>query len=239
MPSISLRSMVRLVMRVGLLALIVFLSGCVYIPPVWDAGDEIYHLDFIEPGVTTKDQVLAQLGEPHRSQEMDDGTSYWYWGNKSEGAMAMYIPPMVLLGGLVEESLWVVRIEFDKNDVVSKFTSTRTEPVSVPTTFPASQAGPTQYFKLQLKKACGGDKLAQFVVAKSYDSGEGIERDRVEAYKWYTLAESEWPESNNFKDRLRRQMTLAEIVEAERHAAEWRPGNCEAELEEAGISPTN
>ncbi len=34
-------------------------------------------------------------------------------------------------------------------------------------------------------------------------------------------------------------MTLFEMAEAERRVANWEPGNCEAELEEAGISATN
>ncbi len=198
-------------MRICLLSLIVFLGGCVYVPPVWDAGDEIYYLDDIESGVTTKEQVLAKLGEP--DIELDDGASYWYTGRKGGGAGML-----VVIFGFDPGSIWTVTIDFDENDVVSKVQSFTTE--TDWRTY--GQAGTKEYFSMQLKKACDGDKLAQFVVAKTYDSGEGIERDKIEAYKWYSLAASEWTVASEFKDRLVQQMTLSEIIDAEWRVNGWR-----------------
>ena len=107
--------MVQLLMRILLLSLMVFLSGCIYVPPVWDVGDEIYHLDFIKPGMTTKDQVLAELGEPDGSYELPTGTRFVYTGHKSGG----FIAGMYYGGGEIAPSDWTVTIAFDENDVVS------------------------------------------------------------------------------------------------------------------------
>ena len=75
--------------------------------------------------------------------------------------------------------------------------------------------------------ACAGDKPAQYLVALHYDRGEGVERDKVQAVKWYSLAHPEWPEAV-----LGKQMTPSEIAEAKRLVAEWRPNQagCDARL---------
>ncbi len=39
-------------------------SGCIYVPPVWDVGDAINEVDQIKERTTTKEEVLNLLGEP-------------------------------------------------------------------------------------------------------------------------------------------------------------------------------
>ena len=39
-------------------------SGCIYVPPVWDIGDAINEVDQIKERTTTKEEVLNLLGEP-------------------------------------------------------------------------------------------------------------------------------------------------------------------------------
>ena len=56
------------------------------------------------------------------------------------------------------------------------------------------------------------------------------EPDRVRAYMWYSLAASSGHRRARFsKNTLANQMTPAQIAEAERIAAEWKPGDCGAE----------
>ncbi len=39
-------------------------SGCIYVPPVWDIGDAINEVDQFKERTTTKEEVLNLLGEP-------------------------------------------------------------------------------------------------------------------------------------------------------------------------------
>ncbi len=214
-------------MRVGWLSMMVFLGGCVYAPPLWDAGDEIYHLDFIEPGVTTKDQVLAELGEPDRSYQMDEGASYWYMGDKSEGAMAMIIPPMGLLFGLLEESPWTVNIKFDLNDVVSEFWTSEDLDLERQYAAETRQVGRNrmhrdislrQQWHSRCKRAVKGDGQASAAIASHFRHGwEPIEQDRVKAYLWYTVASDQGNSSaTDYRKDLESKMSSAEISAAKR-----------------------
>jgi len=46
-------------------ALTLLVMGCVlYVPPVQDVFDEIYYVDELQPGVTTRQEVLDALGSP-------------------------------------------------------------------------------------------------------------------------------------------------------------------------------
>ena len=101
--------------RISMLALVLVVAGCIYVPPVWDAGDEIYRLDFIEPGVTTKDQVLGRLGEPDTRSEAPGVSSFIYQGKTVDQVFIVGVTPV---GGV--ETDWWVMIEFDENDVVSQ-----------------------------------------------------------------------------------------------------------------------
>ncbi len=60
------------------------------------------------------------------------------------------------------------------------------------------------------------------------------EPDRVRAYMWYSLAASSGHRRAGFtRNYLGKQMTPAQITEAERLAAEWKPGDCGAPAKSA------
>ncbi len=44
-------------------------SGCIYVPPLWDIGDAINEVDQIKERTTTKEEVLNLIGEPDWGQE--------------------------------------------------------------------------------------------------------------------------------------------------------------------------
>ncbi len=57
-----------------------------------------------------------------------------------------------------------------------------------------------------------------------------VELDPIRAYVWYSLAAANGETRAGFtRDDLADQMTPAQIAEAERLAAEWKPGDCGAE----------
>ena len=147
------------------------------------------------------------------------------------------------MGGEVDPEEWIVTIVFNENDVVRAVRTHTWEPSEyyagdvITTDAVASriEAKRRKNFRRQLKMACAGDRPAQYLVAQYYDRGEGVERDRIQAFKWYSLAEPAWPEAiQHFKDKLGKQMTLSEIAEAESLAAEWKPNQAGCETTIAG-----
>lgn len=69
-----------------------------------------------------------------------------------------------------------------------------------------------------------GEALAQTKIAIMYDDGQGVPHDRVQAYKWYSLAATNGDKpAPILRDLLAKQMTPAQIAEAQRLASEWRP----------------
>lgn len=95
---------------------ILLLQGCVpvYVPPVWDVGDEIHSADQIVEGVTTRTEVVERLGEPHWQQEQvvsySGYTSAGWYMIASYGAGT---------SGLIDEEGWWVSIELDESDYVA------------------------------------------------------------------------------------------------------------------------
>ena len=77
-------------------------------------------------------------------------------------------------------------------------------------------------------KAEAGDPQAQYDLAVSYQLGEGIVRDDVAAYKWYTIAAANSSARGKLKARvafnkttLAWRMTREQIAEAEKSAKEF------------------
>jgi TPR repeat protein len=81
----------------------------------------------------------------------------------------------------------------------------------------------TSWFR---KAADQGDSGAQYVVGLRYGLGQGAPRDVVEAHKWLNLAASA-PEpaapAREARDLLAKEMTAAQIADAQKRAREWRP----------------
>ena len=70
------------------------------------------------------------------------------------------------------------------------------------------------------KAAEQGLSIAQFFMGLMYDTGKGVPSDYVQSYKWFDLASRQGDEDARYKrDRLAKQMTPAQIVQAERLAA--------------------
>lgn len=72
------------------------------------------------------------------------------------------------------------------------------------------------------KAAAQADPLAQYYLGVMYASGTGVRRDAVTAHMWLDLAASGgFATAAEFRKRLARTMTPAEVAEAERRAQDW------------------
>ena len=86
--------------------------------------------------------------------------------------------------------------------------------------------GVTQDFKEAVKwyrlSAEHGDAYGQGNLGAMYVNGEGVTKDYAEAYKWYYIAGvngNEWGHENS--SLIGKQMTPAQIAEAQKLAREW------------------
>ena len=69
-----------------------------------------------------------------------------------------------------------------------------------------------------------GEALAQTKIAIMYDDGQGVSHDIVQAHKWYNLAATNGDKpAAELRDALAKQMTPAQIAEAQKLAREWKP----------------
>ena len=69
-----------------------------------------------------------------------------------------------------------------------------------------------------------GEALAQTKIAIMYDDGQGVPHDFVQAHKWYNLAATNGDKpAAELRDALAKQMTPAQIAEAQKLAREWTP----------------
>jgi uncharacterized protein len=74
-----------------------------------------------------------------------------------------------------------------------------------------------------------GNHRAQYNRAVAYGDGKGVEQDYVRAYMWFTLsAAAGWdPEvhdkASKERDDLAKEMTPAQIAQAQAEAASWKP----------------
>jgi len=79
-----------------------------------------------------------------------------------------------------------------------------------------------------LTKAAADQGLvdAQVDTCAFYYQGVGVQKDLVQAYKWYGLAavDSRDPTPGRNRDSLARQMTAEQLAEARRLIAAWKPG---------------
>ena len=69
-----------------------------------------------------------------------------------------------------------------------------------------------------------GDKDAQFILGDMYAKGQGVPRDKVEAWKWYQLAAAGGaPDAAQAAAALGRQMTQPQLTRARERVLNWRP----------------
>lgn len=81
------------------------------------------------------------------------------------------------------------------------------------------------------KSAEHGNAAAQYNLGMMYFKGQGIPQDYVQAYVWFDIAASGTDTSENNtsevariqRDFLAKQMSEAQLAEAQRKATEWKP----------------
>ena len=81
------------------------------------------------------------------------------------------------------------------------------------------------------KAADRGDAAAQYNLGVAYDTGQGVPRDLVQAYKWYDVAAMRFPASAadnraqaiKSRDLVAARMTPPQVAEAQKLAREWQP----------------
>ena len=74
------------------------------------------------------------------------------------------------------------------------------------------------------KAAAQGDAKAQLYLGLQSSFGQGVPMDVVDAYMWYSLAAGNGnAHAPGYRADLSRQMTPAQITEAQKRAREWKP----------------
>ena len=63
--------------------------------------------------------------------------------------------------------------------------------------------------------------MAQFKLAISYFEGHGVPQDYVEAYAWLNVAVAKVPRMKEFRDQWAKDMTPAQIAEAQALSREY------------------
>jgi TPR repeat protein len=86
---------------------------------------------------------------------------------------------------------------------------------------------PQDYVKAMMwcrRAADQGYAEAQFDVGHMYWHGEGVPKDLVQGYMWMTLAAEQNPRvTDQTIPNLEKNLTLKQIAEGKRRAAEWKP----------------
>jgi TPR repeat protein len=73
------------------------------------------------------------------------------------------------------------------------------------------------------KTAAQGNANALYNLGMLYAKGYGVAQDLVQAHKWYSLAAANgYKDAVTFCDELAKQMTPAQIAEAQKWAREWK-----------------
>ena len=82
----------------------------------------------------------------------------------------------------------------------------------------------TEALKWLRAAADQGHPFAQTKLGIVYEDGHGVPQDRVLAHMWFSVAAAEGSElAKAFRDALTKEMTPAQIAQAQRLAHEWTP----------------
>jgi outer membrane protein assembly factor BamE (lipoprotein component of BamABCDE complex) len=177
----------RLFTLIVVLAVGLSLTGCVYVPPVWDIADEIHKVDQIEEGITTREEVSNLLGEPNSEMEF----RLTYWGYTSYGfimgvGVILFVP--VAGAELINEACWWIKIDFDENGVVRIVSSSEEKEASSSEERKELTSKEWEVSSSEEKKewwrrnrAEGGNAEAQFELSLLAQSNK-------EEWKWLSLA---------------------------------------------------
>jgi hypothetical protein len=214
---------------VGLMLLgISWLISCIYVPPIWDINDKIYRLDSIKPGVTTKQEVIEKFGPPEKTLPWKTSIQFIYTGTMSHGFFTFIYPDPGLgrFTGQVNKKAWKLIIRFDDNDVVYRVLTVsyaRYDEGGVPNTVDiGKQAG------VYCPNADLGHTDAQLYIGDIYYHGTfGQKTNRVRAWVWYSLA-AKGGDGRALAQlaRVTAELHPAQLEEAKRQLADWKPGQC-------------
>lgn len=220
-----------------------WLSSCIYVPPVWDAFDSVHRVDSIKPGVTTKEEVLQKFGQPDSKTPYYDPVDYTYYGYKSDGVAWVF-----LFGDRdlpLNQKRWRVNVHFDQNDVVSSISTSENSGVGRhPSAFRlrTNDTDPEWQKAKEASTYCPNADLghadAQLHVGDILYLGVIRENtDLVRAWVWYSLA----AQGGNAQaaDRLSQvtaELTPEQVEEGKRQLQAWKPGQCMLELTPEQIS---
>ena len=214
-----------------------------YIPPVWDRYDAINKLDTIEPGITTKEEVLKRVGRPDEKKSSGKLFEYSGWTDVTLIFIPLNTDVRVLSGG--EGAIrydatnrrvlkppfnpahpgghpWTVIVRFDENDVV----------ISVSAQEETITQGVVKEAGAYCPNADLGHADAQLHIGDIYYSGSyGQEVDPVRAWVWYSLAAKggEMQAAEKLA-QVTAVLSPEQLAEAQRQLAAWQPGHCLQEL---------
>ncbi len=103
-----------------------------------------------------------------------------------------------------------------------------------------STVPPAERWATLCKQAHAGDPAARSALGWHYRLGwQPVERDLVEAYKWFTLAEQvDYEDAASYRELVKAQMAPKDIARAEKLTAEWRPSpqGCDDEIKSASAT---
>jgi uncharacterized protein len=91
------------------------------------------------------------------------------------------------------------------------------------------RANPAKGAEMFRRSAEQGHRIGQFFLGMAYIAGRGVPQNFVLAHMWFNLAasraedEMERKEATKMRQLVATKMTPAQIEDAQRRAAEWRP----------------
>lgn len=86
---------------------------------------------------------------------------------------------------------------------------------------PENDAEALKWFRLAAYK---GETDAQNLLGLMYGTGKGVPENYIQAYKWFNLAAAQGIEiAKKNKEIIAGRMLKAQIAEAQRLSAEWKP----------------
>ena len=86
------------------------------------------------------------------------------------------------------------------------------------------QKGSKEAAKWYRLAADQGYSVAQGSLAAMYYNGQGVPQNYVHAYMWLCLSSAQgYEDATKLRDLLAKQLTSAQIAEAQKLASEWKP----------------
>jgi len=85
-----------------------------------------------------------------------------------------------------------------------------------------------------------GEAPAQRILGEMYRDGQGFRQDSIEAYRWFSIAAANGDDpAKTFRKELEGKLTSAQLVEAKRKAALWKPEKSIASNSQSSIANTS